>query len=56
MRFHHGTVQVPRDTQPELVFGSFACRYTVLAPLKAGEKRTRLRSSDIELPEVIIPL
>src|ERR1700694_2568728 len=56
MPFHHGTVQVPRDTQPELVFGSLACRYTVLAPVKAGEKKTTLSSSDTEFPEVVIPL
>ena len=55
-RGRYGTVQVPRDTQPELVFGSLASRYTVLAPLKAGEKKTSCRNSDTELPEVIIPL
>ena len=45
-----GTVQVPRCTQPELVFGSLACRYTVLAPLKV--RNTVLIVSNTELLEV----
>ena len=47
---HQGTVQVPRCTHPELVFGSFACRYTDFAPLKL--LNTTLIVKETELPEV----
>jgi hypothetical protein len=47
-----GTVQVPRCTHPELVFGSLACRYTDLAPLKP--LNTTLIMNETELPEVTI--
>jgi hypothetical protein len=49
---HQGTVQMPRCTHPEFVFGSFACRYTDLAPLKP--LNTTLIVNETELPEVTI--
>ena len=49
---HQGTVQVPRWTHPELVFGSLACRYTDLAPLKP--LNTTLIVNETELPVVVI--
>ena len=49
---HQGTVQVPRWTHPELVFGSLACRYTDLAPLKP--LNTTLIVNETELPLVVI--
>ena len=49
---YQGTVQVPRCTHPELVFGSLACRYTDFGPLKP--LNTTLMVNETELPEVTI--
>src|ERR1700738_4158316 len=48
-RSGQGTVQAPRCTHPELVLGSLACRYTLLAPLKG--RNTVLTLKEAELPE-----